>query len=293
MQNFINKISIGALSHDLALISDKTGIALSGNPLRAKEYYEVINNLYFVEEIILVLVRKGNAKVKVNLYELEVEINSIINLTPNDTVEILEYSDDLEVDILLFNYDAVANLPLTQDIGYLAELFSQHPSLNLDEIKFKELSELYAILAYHCNKQELYHTEITQNLLYTICYLLVQFCSEKKFYEKKATNRAESIYKEFFSLLFRHYKTQRSVQFYADELNITPKYFSKVIKEMSTKNASDLIDEMVITGIKATLKCTKQTILQISEEFNFPNASFFGTYFKKRTGCTPNQYRKM
>ncbi|WP_260257696.1 helix-turn-helix domain-containing protein [Elizabethkingia meningoseptica] len=31
----------------------------------------------------------------------------------------------------------------------------------------------------------------------------------------------------------------------------------------------------------------------MSDEFNFPNASFFGTYFKKRTGCTPNQYRKI
>lgn len=59
------------------------------------------------------------------------------------------------------------------------------------------------------------------------------------------------------------------------------------------KNASEIIGRMVIAGIKASLKCTDQTILQISEEFHFPNPSFFGTYFKKHTGMTPAQYRKL
>jgi AraC-like DNA-binding protein len=50
---------------------------------------------------------------------------------------------------------------------------------------------------------------------------------------------------------------------------------------------------MVIMGIKAALKCSNQSVQQISEEFNFLNPSFFGTFFKRRTGITPLQYRNM
>ncbi|WP_312900027.1 helix-turn-helix domain-containing protein, partial [Chryseobacterium taichungense] len=103
----------------------------------------------------------------------------------------------------------------------------------------------------------------------------------------------EALYKNFYSLLFIHYKKERSIKFYADKLNITPKYFSKIVKETSNKNASDIIDEMIVMGTKAALKCTNQSVQQISEEFNFPNASFFGTFFKRKTGVTPLQYRNI
>ena len=123
--------------------------------------------------------------------------------------------------------------------------------------------------------------------------MIVELYQNKILSETKFKNRQETLYKNFYSLLFIYYKKERSIKFYADKLNITPKYFSKIVKQTSKKNASDLIDEMVIMGIKAALKCTNQSVQQISEEFNFRNPSFFGTFFKRRTGITPLQYRNM
>jgi AraC-like DNA-binding protein len=79
---------------------------------------------------------------------------------------------------------------------------------------------------------------------------------------------------------------------YADQLCLTPKYFSKVIKDNSGASASEWIDNYVILETKALLKSTNMTILQISDELNFPSQSFFGKYFKRVTGMSPKSYRE-
>jgi AraC-like DNA-binding protein len=79
---------------------------------------------------------------------------------------------------------------------------------------------------------------------------------------------------------------------YADQLYLTPKYFSKVIKDNSGASASEWIDNYVILEAKALLKSTNMTILQISDELNFPSQSFFGKYFKRVVGVSPKEYRE-
>jgi len=109
---------------------------------------------------------------------------------------------------------------------------------------------------------------------------------------EKPISRYEIIYSQFISLLFEHYKTERSMNFYAEQLHLTPKYFSKMIKQVNGLSATEWIDEMVVMGAKAMLKSTSLSIAQISDELNFANPSFFGTYFKKKTKMTPLEYRQ-
>jgi len=293
MEHSFNIISTATLEKEIELISDKNSIAISREAFLVKESLKTPNSPYFVEEITLLLVRNGDARIRINLDEVTISKNAVIILTPNYIVEMLEYGENLELDILLFQYDVIANLPLIKDIGSIGEIFNNSPSLILKDDDFQEISDLYSVLAYHCTKQKLHKSEVTKNLLYALCYMVVDFYQDKISSEIKFKNRQETLYKNFYSLLFIYYKKERSIKFYADKLNVTPKYFSKIVKQTSKKNASDLIDEMVIMGIKAALKCSNQSVQQISEEFNFRNPSFFGTFFKRRTGITPLQYRNM
>ena len=88
-----------------------------------------------------------------------------------------------------------------------------------------------------------------------------------------------------------HYKQDRSVSFYADKLCLTSKYLSTVIKEVTGRSVLAWINETVIAEAKILLKTSEMTVMQISEELNFPNPSFFGRFFKQYTGVTPLKYR--
>jgi len=83
------------------------------------------------------------------------------------------------------------------------------------------------------------------------------------------------------------------VKFYADILCLTPKYLSSVIYEASGKHASDWIREYIMLEAKALLKSTNMNLKNISEILYFCTPSHFGRFFKRYTGYTPNEYKKI
>ena len=112
-----------------------------------------------------------------------------------------------------------------------------------------------------------------------------------KFANKRERTHNETLIEKFLLLVQKHYKKERGLEFYADKLCITSKHLSRVLRENGHKSATDLIDDHVALEAKALLKSTNMTILQISEELNFPSQSFFGKYFKRVTGMSPKEYK--
>ena len=95
-----------------------------------------------------------------------------------------------------------------------------------------------------------------------------------------------------FTGLLRQHPHEREVQWYAKQLNITPKYLSEICKAHSGKSASEWIADVTVTELKHYLRNTTLPIHEIAKEMDFPNASFFCQYTKKHTGLTPNHFRK-
>ena len=109
----------------------------------------------------------------------------------------------------------------------------------------------------------------------------------------KGSNRQDDIYAAFLDAVGNNYKKERELGFYANQLCITAKHLSYVVKEVSGRTALDIIEDYVITEVKALLLSTNMTIQQISDYLNFPSQSVFGKYFKRLTGMSPKAYRNM
>ena len=103
-------------------------------------------------------------------------------------------------------------------------------------------------------------------------------------------SRQQMIFERFLWLVQKHYREERGIAFYADKLCLTPKYLSTVIYQCGGRHASEWIRDYVILEAKALLKSRQYTAQQVSDLLNFPNASFFGKYFKAATGFSPRQY---
>lgn len=128
-------------------------------------------------------------------------------------------------------------------------------------------------------------SSILQALIYYIAGLLIN--SDKR--EKK--ERKEELLSKFIQLIIKHYKENRTLDFYAEKLFISTKYMSDIIKKTSGLTAHDWIDRYTILEAKILLRSTNKTIQEISNELNFPNHSFFSKYFKHHMGMTPKAYR--
>ena len=84
----------------------------------------------------------------------------------------------------------------------------------------------------------------------------------------------------------------RKVDYYANALNITPKYLSTLLKETLNRRPSEMIHFYTLKAIKHRLRFTDMTMQEIANDLKFANASFFGKYFKEHTDMTPLEFRK-
>ncbi len=109
---------------------------------------------------------------------------------------------------------------------------------------------------------------------------------------KQMTNRHEEYFRKFIHLLGIHFRQQRRVSFYSEQMNISAKYLGSIIHSYTGRTVSNWIDKYVIAEAKTLLRNTNLGIQEISYELNFPNQSFFGKYFKTHTGKSPSEFRK-
>lgn len=125
------------------------------------------------------------------------------------------------------------------------------------------------------------------SLTYRLCTLF-----SKRFFESGShdTRRTETFLK-LIKLIDRHYMTERGVAFYADKLFLSPKYLSELSKSVCGYTVQELVFKAITRRAMSLLDSTNKTVAEISDEFNFPNPSSFGTFFKKQTGTTPQKYR--
>jgi AraC family transcriptional regulator, transcriptional activator of pobA len=105
------------------------------------------------------------------------------------------------------------------------------------------------------------------------------------------SSRKKQIAKEFCSLINTQYLENKEVAFYADKLNITPKYLSEVIKEETGKSPKSLIEQLLMQEAKSLLKQIEMNIKEISYWLGFDDPSYFTKAFKVSEGMTPNEYR--
>lgn len=267
----------------------KNYIVSDGTNIRSEislEYPTAINGMAFV------LCLKGSAKLRINAKEIDIEKNTLLTLLPGSICEMVEHSEDILFEFLFFSIDFTYELNMPPDTNILEKL-AYFPALRLTEEQFGSLLEFHAFMIKQYKREKhLYRELLAKNLLSAFLTELCNIYEESEKDQIKITNRLEELFLQFRKLLLENIKTERTVQFYADKMCLSPKYLSQIIKRISGKPVMEWINSLTIVCIKAMLKTSSLSVLQISEELNFPNASFFGSYFKKHTGMTPIQYRE-
>lgn len=109
---------------------------------------------------------------------------------------------------------------------------------------------------------------------------------------QNAMGHRNEVFLKLISLIEQYYMQERGVEFYADKLCLSPKYLSVICKSICGYTVKDLVSKSIIRKSISLLKNTQKNIQEIADMFNFPNASFLGTFFKKQMGMSPGQYRK-
>ena len=134
---------------------------------------------------------------------------------------------------------------------------------------------------------------IFQGLFYDLYRMTDRHASQKSRQKTPPTSlRQEDLFKRFITLLKEKHSREHFCLFYAEQLCVTSKYLTTVVKRVSGKSVSQWIDIYLVDQIKIQLKTTNLTIAEIADKLNFSNTSFFGKYVRMHTGKSPTELRR-
>ncbi|MBT9394309.1 AraC family transcriptional regulator [Hymenobacter sp. NST-14] len=103
---------------------------------------------------------------------------------------------------------------------------------------------------------------------------------------------AQQQLREFGNLLNQHFRRQRAVQHYADLLHLSPNHLNALCRRHLGKTASALVQERVLLEARRLLRHSAATVAQVADALGFEDASYFGRYFRKHTGQSPEAFRQ-
>lgn len=269
----------------------------------------------------ILICRKGKAMLNVNYKDWELYEGAVITLFPNDVVELKvdgdckspqtengdfkspetenedckspQTANSFQVEILKYNPSLLreASLQLEQTV---------YSSLRKDRCRQDTpvvtniINGMFSLLKVYFDQSEC--TCISQLVL---CQLKAFFIGFHEYLQRNPQYRPDEVksyrvrelFNRFMMLLERDYKISRDVNYYAAQMNISSKYLTNIVNQVTGHTPKTIIDQYVILQLKLHLKRSTQSIKEMAWEFHFADVSFFCRYFKKHTGLTPQQIR--
>ena len=279
----------------------------------------------------ILICRKGKARLNVNYKDWELYEGTVITLFPNDVVELkvdgdckspqTENGDCKSPE----TENGDCKSPETENgdckspqiaNSFQAEILKYNPSLlreaslQLEQTVYSSLREdrcrqdtpvvtniingMFGLLKVYFDQSEC--TCISQLVL---CQLKAFFIGFHEYLQRNPQYRPDEVksyrvrelFNRFMMLLEKDYKISRDVNYYAAQMNISSKYLTNIVSQVTGHTPKTIIDQYVILQLKMHLKRTTQSIKEMAWEFHFADVSFFCRYFKKHTGLTPQQIR--
>ena len=269
----------------------------------------------------ILICRKGMAMLNVNYKDWELYEGAVITLFPNDVVELKidgnfkspqtengdcrspetengdckspQTANSFQVEILKYNPSLLreASLQLEQTVySSLREDRCRQDTPVVTNI----INGMFGLLKVYFDQSEC--TCISQLVL---CQLKAFFIGFHEYLQRNPQYRPDEVksyrvrelFNRFMMLLEKDYKISRDVNYYAEQMNISSKYLTNIVNQVTGHTPKTIIDQYVILQLKMHLKRTTQSIKEMAWEFHFADVSFFCRYFKKHTGLTPQQIR--
>lgn len=179
------------------------------------------------------------------------------------------------------------------DVSALFLFAHNHPIFELPERDQQIFSTYFHVIKEKMGNQgNHFRRDLVRTLMLAMFYDLGDVIYRFQQVKDMRLKRADVIFTQFIKLLEDHCRSERRVSWYAQQLCITPKYLSEMVKQVSRKTPNEWIDNYVTRELRVILRTTTHSIKDVAKMMNFPNQSFLGKYFKEHAGMSPTEYRK-
>ena len=244
--------------------------------------------------ILMALCLKGQAKYNIDTKEQPVKAGDLLFVSERHIVDNYSASADFECLCIMVSTEFYHGfVQSVQNVSSLLLFSMNNPVVALTPSEVQVFSNYFhTIREKITNTGHHYRENLVKALLLAMFYDMSNVIYRVEQQGKKPQMRADALFSQFIRLLEQNFRSIRRVSWYAEQLFITPKYLSEVVKQTSKRTPNEWIDSYVILEARVLLKTTTMSIKEIADELHFPSQSFLGKYFKEHVGVSPSEFRK-
>ena len=202
--------------------------------------------------------------------------------------------NDMLVEWFAADYKFLQNLLPSNNYSIGGSIsLNQDPVIKLTDEQVQHLQEDFHRLRDRMGDRHLqFYRELMGSLCLTMMYDIFEAHAQRDVSESH-TDRTAYIVKQLMALLSTGIsRTERDVGYYAERLNVSPKYLSATIKRVTGHSVTSYIDRHTIPILKDYLNDERLSLTQIAERMNFTSLSYFSRYCSKHLGQSPSEYRQ-
>ena len=242
----------------------------------------------------IILMIDGREEYTINNNKVELEMHDLFIKLPYTPLNFKSCSNEVESVHLLVEknfFDELARQNEQLQTATPLDIFDTIPVFHLSEAKVAEFYDLFHNIQKTISQPHLYKQELVRYQL-SFCQLLLAELVSGHEVNTHDLKHKDDILKIFLHLATRHFRKERQLQFYAERLNITSTYLSRIVKELTGNTVLGYLSSFLYNEICIQLKTTDKTMSEIAEELNFNDQSAFTNFFRSKAGMSPLTYRK-
>ncbi|MBU2940802.1 helix-turn-helix transcriptional regulator [Lacinutrix sp. C3R15] len=241
----------------------------------------------------IIFVTEGSYKTKIGFKKYTITPNTIVVLQAGAVFSTEQISKNLKGFTCHFHPNILigkfGNRSLISDFEFLNT--GSHPIIKVSSLfSKKSILRILERLTFEFKGDETPNPDIIHSYLYTLLTELKIIFGESNLVSHKASYQITS---QFRLLAHKKAKENLKVTDFAKMMNISPNHLNKSVKTITSKSASEIINEAKLIEIKYLLYQSNLSISEISYEMGYLDASYFTRFFKKNENISPTEFRKM
>ena len=220
--------------------------------------------------------------------------NDLVVIPYPNRVSNLAAHTDMHVEWFAADYKFLQNLLPSNNYSIGGSIsLNQDPVIKLTDDQTRHLLSDFHRIRERMGDQHLqFYRELMGSLCLTMMYDIFEAHAQRDASEAHS-DRTAYIVKQLMALLATGISsTERDVSYYAERLNVSPKYLSATIKRVTGHSVTSYIDRHTIPILKDYLGDERLSLTQIADQMNFASLSYFSRYCTKHLGQSPSEYRQ-
>ena len=104
-------------------------------------------------------------------------------------------------------------------------------------------------------------------------------------------SRSEELYHQFLAAVEQYFRRYADVTFYAEQLNVSPRYLGQVTRRVSGRSPKAIIDERIISEVTAMLTVSRCPLKEVAQRLGFSSQAHLSRFFKKHKGVSHTAFQ--